>query len=386
VVRRLLPAFTAVMICSACAVPIFDPSMSLAARTLDRIPVTWQTPTLTPPVDGGKSRFNLGEDTLGFWPERVAGSFDLSRGFVFRTYPWDDKTEAWYEWNDAGTIKWMNGPWQYNPEETFPSRLPVWLKNGPYLGVIEFDSEPWADRLWADIGFPQFTYNPPQHSFFLPDDINMDVVPSIGGTPHIVGMSANALSTPAQDRVAALVRRDGLYREVWTDLSAGGIGMWNSTWAVPNYPLNVIFGDPWRLNYFRDFDKNRGFAQSYDGRGWTTWVWWSAVPDYAKLTRITHRIDAVLSPAAGLGASYLFSTEGGIGRVYRYDGTGSGELVALFGLGTLRFIGEAYVFGSWQVLFSRCVVDDPGSDSTPGSFHFEIRAIATTDLVSTFGL
>jgi hypothetical protein len=186
--------------------------------------------------------------------------------------------------------------------------------------------------------------------------------------------------------VAALVRRDGLYREVWTDLSAGGIGMWNSTWAVVNYPLNVIFGDPWRLNYFRDFDKNRGFAQSYDGDSWTTWVWWSAVPDYAKLTGITHRIDAVLSPDAGSGASYLFSTEGGFGRVYQYDGTGTGGLAAQFALGTLRFIGEAYVFGSWQMIFSRCVIDEASTDTTPGTFHFEIRAIATEDLLETFGL
>ena len=384
--RRFVLTLAVILACSACAVPIFDPSMSLAARTLEKIPVEWQTSPLAPPVGGdGKSRFDIGLDTLSFWPERVPGSFDLSRGFVFRTYPRDDKTEVWYAWDNAGTIEWLQGPWQYNPAETFPSRLPVWLKNGPFLGVIEFDSEAWADRLWADTGTPQFIFNPPQHSFYLPDDINMDVAPPIGGTPHIVGMSVNARNTPAQDRIAALVRRDDLYREVWTDISAGGIGMWQSMWAVPNYPLDFL-GNQWHLIYFRDFDKNRGFAQSYDGDSWATWVWWSPLPEYKKLTGITHRIDAILSPDAGPGASHLFSTEDGFGRVYRYDGTGTGELVAQFGLGTLRFIGEAYVTGSWQMLFCRCVVDEYSSDISPGRFHFEIRAIATEDLVATFGL
>jgi hypothetical protein len=53
--------------------------------------------------------------------------------------------------------------------------------------------------------------------------------------------------------------------------------------------------------------------------------------------------------------------------------------VTEFALGTLRFIGEMYLDGEWQLVFTRLM-------PTGDRYYFEIRTIKTADLVSTFGL
>ena len=359
--------------------PIFDPSMSWAARTLRNIPVVAVTDPMEPPYDGDKPRFDLYQDRLAFMPERIPAAFDISKGFVIRTH--EGWNEIWYEWF-TGSVQWLQGPDDYPADEAMPSHVPVWLKNGPYLGAIVFDGEAWAERMWANTGIPELTFNPPYHTppITIPNDIFADI-PAVGAAPHIVGMSTIAQSLPAQDRITALARTGAGYTEATALFDFNGPGMWSPVMGT-NYPLDTFLGTPWRLNYHRDQDHFRSFAQSYDPdtETWITWTWWSSIPDYAKLTGIEHRIDAVLSMAAGPGASHLFSTEDGIGRVYRYDGTGTGELVAQFALGPLHFIGEAYIGAEWRMLFSRCVPDYQRQ-----RFSFEIRAINTADLISTFG-
>jgi hypothetical protein len=378
-VRRILPALAAALACAACTVPIFDPSMSWAARTLDKIPVVSVTDPLDPPLDDGKPRFDLKRDRLAFMPERTPGGFDISKGFVIRTY--EDWNEIWYEWF-AGSVQWIQGA-TFPAGETMPFHLPVWLKTGPYLGAIVFDSEAWAERLYANTVIPELTFNPAYHTppITIPNDILADVAPPIGAIPHIVGMSVVAQSALAQDRVTALVRTAAGYTEAFSQIDQTGPLGWSAVWAgFVNYPLGTFLGNPWHLNYCHDFNApGRSFAQSFDGKKWTTWTWWSTVPGYAKLTGITHRIDTVLSTDAGPGASHLFSTEDQIGRVYRYDGTGDGELVAQFGLGPLRFLGEAYIGASWRMLFSCCVID-----YTNEQFRFQIRAIDTDQLLAAF--
>ena len=95
--------------------------------------------------------------------------------------------------------------------------------------------------------------------------------------------------------------------------------------------------------------------------------------------KIRGALNAVLSLDAGPGASHLFSTEDQIGRVYRYTGTGAGELAAEFALGPLHFIGEAYIGTEWRMLFSCCVID-----YTNEQFRFQIRAISTDQLLAAF--
>lgn len=375
--RRLLPAFLAALACAACTAPIFDPSMSLAARTLDRIPVFSVTDPLKSPVDGSNNpRFDLRSDAITFLPERIPGSFDISKGFVIRTY--HGTSEIWYEWFNGSEVQWMKGPWSFSTEGTMPSRLAVGLKIGPYLGAIEFeDSQAYADRLWANIAIPELTFNPPQHSPPAQADKIFSDIPAIGSPPLVVGISVNGDVLPAQDRINALVRIGNQFSEASTLVSQAGVGAWGPVMGI-NYPLGFLL-TPWHLNYYRDFNYGRSFAQSYDGTAWTTWVWWGILPtENAPLAAVTHRIDAVLSLDAGPGASHLFSTEDQMGRVYRYDGSVA-MLVAEFALGTLRFIGEANVGGVWKMLFSRCVVDYQNEQ-----LEFEIRALDTAALLSTF--
>jgi hypothetical protein len=373
-VRRILPALAAALACAACTVPIFDPSMSWAAHTLDNIPVVIATDPLPLPLEDGKPRFDLQRDRFAFMPERIPGGFDISKGFVIRTR--EDWNEIWYEWF-SGSVQWMQGP-TFPAGETMLSHVPVWLKTGPYLGTIVFDWEAWAERLLANP--PSFTFNPGYHTYDVPGDILAHIA-AIGPGPHIVGMSALAQSLPAQDRITALVRAGGGYTEAWALLDHNGPGVWTPVpWMGTNYPLDTFLGTPGHLNYHLDADHVRSFAQSFDGKKWTTWTWWSTTPDYAKLTGITHRIDAVLSMAAGPGASHLFSTEDQIGRVYRYDGTGTGELVAQFALGPLQFLGEAYIGPEWRMLFSCCVIDYQNDQ-----FRFQIRAIDTDQLLARLG-
>jgi hypothetical protein len=384
-VRRILPALAAVLACAACTVPIFDPSASLAARTLDRIPVYRATSPLDVPRDSSDDpRFDLREETLSFLPERITGGVDMTRGFVFKTG--DTRSEVWYEWFAGSRVNWLQGNWSFSAGETMPSRVPVSLKDGSYLGFIQFDGEAWVDRMWADIATPALTFSPNEKTIWLPAIIRADV-PALTAEPHIVGMSVNALMDTAQDRITALVRVGTQYTEVTAVFDCNGAGSWSSVMGE-NYPLNTFLGMPGHLNYCHDFKTafatlGCSFAQSYDSRTeeWTTWAWWSATPDRVQLTAVTHRIDAVLSADAGAAdSSYLFSTEDQIGRVYRYDGTGAGEQVAEFALGTLRFIGEANIDGVWRMLFSRCVVDFPAEQ-----LRFELRAIDTADLLTTFG-
>jgi hypothetical protein len=134
--------------------------------------------------------------------------------------------------------------------------------------------------------------------------------------------------------------------------------------------------------YLRAINNNRSFAQSYDGTRWKTWVWWGIQPsENAALANVTHRIDAALNVSIlPPPESYLFSAEEQVGRVYKFDGV-SATLVAEFPLGPLRFIGEAYIDGVWRMLFSRCILD-----TGQNRIRFEIRALATVDLLTTFGL
>jgi hypothetical protein len=81
---------------------------------------------------------------------------------------------------------------------------------------------------------------------------------------------------------------------------------------------------------------------------WSTWVWTDSVPSSSRLSGIDHRIDALLTTGE------LFSTEGNTGRVYDPT-TPTGHLEAEFTLGDLRFIGEVYIAGIPNVLFSHAV-------------------------------
>jgi hypothetical protein len=392
-VRRLVPVIAAALACAACAVPVFDPAVSASVATIRASHVVGTSDsTIGPDMDSnGKPDWDLERDAITFMPERWAGSITPEKGFVIRNREWDNWNEIWYQWWDGSTVKWMGSPAGYNEEEGLRWRWPVTPKNGSSLGAIIFDGgdfETYIDRLHADTGLETCTWEPVYHSYNLAADIKADIGLIIVPTPIVVGMSVNALDLPGQDRLHVLVRENSSYSEaevLFNDL--GIMGSFTDSISPHAYPLPFL-ATPRHVNYARDTGRTRSFAQWLEDNAWRTWAWkGSGVQppiDIDEAVGIDHRIDAVLTPDAGWDfGSYLLSTEKQIARIYYYNGPGTESQVAEFGLGTLRFIGEMYLNGEWQLLFSRALIND--QSETP-SMRFEIRGIYTRDLLNAFGL
>jgi hypothetical protein len=318
----------------------------------------------------------------------MGNMLDLTSGFVVRRKPYSSENEVWYRWNDGATVSWMRSSANYNEDSGVPWMWPVTLKNNSSLGAIVFqggDFETYVERLFADTAARQCSFTPPPHWIDLGNKIKADI--GLGSTPIVVGVSVNAEPMPGQDRLHALVRDGNNYSEAHALLADTGLFFFNDVMGT-DYHLDFL-GLPRHLAYFRDQDRDHSFAQWMDGDVWRTWIWHGPPgPDAEQeLFVVSHRIDAVLSQDAGLApATYLFSAEDQVGRVYKVVWDSSvyvEELVAEFPLGALRFIGEMYatVGGTtgWWMLFSRSVL-------TGDQIGFEIRAIATANLVSTFGL
>lgn len=391
--RKLIPAFAAVLVCTACAVPAFDPSASAAVAAFRASHVVGSSyPTIGADMDSNNEPdFNLADDTFIFMPERWAGTVDPTRGFVIRRPVYDNSNQIWYQWWDGSKVKWLDSPASYTAEEGLPSQWPVAVKGGPYLGAIIFDDgdlETHVERLFADTLIPDCDWNPVYGSWDPGTNIDGDLA-GIVGEPVIVGMSMNSLTGP-DDRIHVLVRNGASFSEVEADVSSVTPDPSFSE-SISPYPYPLPFlGTPRHLNYARDPDQARSFAQWMEGDAWHTCAWKGSIGqppiDLDEPPAIDHRIDAALTTEAGWSwplGSYLLSTEKQIGRVYHYNGIGTGSLVAEFGLGTLHFIGEMYLNGEWQLLFSRAAIN---YQSNPITVRFETRGIYTKDLLNKFGL
>mgnify|MGYP001144211013 CR=1 FL=1 len=125
--RRFIPMLAAALACAACAVPVFDPSMSAAVAAFRNSHVIGASyPTTGPDTDtDGKPDFDLERDTLVFMPQRWDGVVDPINGFVVRRREWDNWNEIWYQWWDGIKVKWMGSPAGYNEEEGLRWRWPV---------------------------------------------------------------------------------------------------------------------------------------------------------------------------------------------------------------------------------------------------------------------
>jgi hypothetical protein len=393
-VRKLIPAFAAVLACTACAVPAFDPSASAAVAAIRLSHVIGVSyPTTGPDMDtNGEPDFDLKGDTLVFMPQRGDGTIDSINGFVVRRREWDNWNEIWYQWWDGSKVRWINSPAGFDEEEGLRSRWPVSVKGGPYLGAILFD---WSDLstnvelLYAETVGPSCTWFPAYGAWDPGTHIRDDL--GLGTEPVIVGLSMNAL-VGTEDRIHALVRVGSLFSEAWVDASGTTLDpTFNESITPDQYPLPFL---PLlrHVNYARDDDPAaiRSFAQWMIDDAWHTGAWKGSsvqpATDIDEPAAIDHRIDAVLATNPVWGwpvGSYLLSTERQIGRVYCYNGPGTGSLVAEFGLGTLHFIGQVMLNGEWQLVFTRSRVDHT---TNPATIRFEVRGIYTKDLLGEFGL
>jgi hypothetical protein len=392
-VRKLVPAIVAVLACAACAVPVFDPAMSASVATFRAShAIGTSYPTIGPDTNtDGEPDFDLKEDTLVFMPQRWDGIIDRFNGFVIRRPKWDNWNQVWYQWWDGSKVRWMDTPASFQEEEGLRWRWPVSMKGGSYLGAIIFD---WSDlntnveRLSADTLTPDCTWNPPLGTYDPGADLRSEL--GLGSEPVIVGLSMNPLSG-ANDRIHALVRVNDQFSEAWADISA--------LTADPDFSVSIspisyfipFLTTPRHLNYARDDSTAaRSFVQWQVKDAWHTGAWKGSTVqpaiDFDEPSAIDHRIDAVLTTEPIWGwpfGSYLLSTEKQIGRIYHYNGPGTGSQVAEFGLGTLNFIGQVFLGTEWQLVFTRTLVD---RTTSPARVRFEIRGIYTKDLLAEFGL
>lgn len=392
--RRIFPAFAVTLLCAACAVPVFNPGMSAAVKTLNTSHVIGASnATIGPDMNvDGKPDFDLTESVFTYMPERWAGAVTPEKGFVIRREQWSNWNQVWYQWWDVDKVRWLDSPAGCDDEQGLRWRWPVTLKNGSSLGAISFDwadTESYLDRLHADTGIPDCAWNPAYHSYTTMED---DIYAQLGltiSTPVVVGMSVNAQSLPGQDRLHALVREGANYSEGEVLVSdAGIVGAFVNS-ITPNEYLLPFLGTPRHVNYARDAVECRSYVQWIEKDAWRTGAWAGSTAgptDIDDVVDIPHRIDAVLTTNVAWGwapGSYVLSTEDQIGRLYSYNGIGTEQQVAEFGLGTLRFIGEMYLNSEWQLLFSRALVD---RTKDPPTMRFEIRGIYTKDLLAEFGM
>jgi hypothetical protein len=388
-VRRILPALAAAIACAACTAPMFDPAAMSAAATIRTSHLVNATqPFPAPDIDGnGEPDFEFSRDNVTYVPLRSAGSLPIDAGFVVIRKQYDNWNRVYYQWFDGIDTSWIQTPGGFSANDGDSKTGPFSLKDGGWLGFLHYgdETETWFDHLKVNMGGPSVDWDPDPPPVHWQDiGLGIQGALGLGSPPVVVGFSVNASISPTEDQAYALVRISDLFYEAKANLD--DTGFFNIQYAITPGGYDFSFLDqPRRLIYFRDQANERSFAQWREWDGWHAGAWrgtddglgYLDVDDSVKLD---HRIDAVLSQDAGPApATYLLSTEDQVGRVYRYDGPGTEALVTEFALGTLRFIGEMYLDGEWQLVFTRLM-------PTGDRYYFEIRTIKTADLVSTFGL
>jgi hypothetical protein len=194
-------------------------------------------------------------------------------------------------------------------------------------------------------------------------------------TTHVRHVSIYPDPNPGLDKVYALVKytTTGRFEEAQFDLSWAGLSS-----PVRLRPIGIDLstvgptGIPSHALYYYDPLTTQGFANWWDSAvgGWVTWKWYETAPGSGvavptQLTGVTHRIDAMLSTGE------LFSTEGDVGRIYDLNG----KLGAQFRFTGLSFVGEVYVGGEAQMLFSQALWYN-------NQLHFNVYSIATNQVGS----
>jgi hypothetical protein len=390
-VRRILPALAAALACAACTAPIFDPTAMAAVATFNASSFIGSTASFRPPDfdSNGEPDFDIGQDIITYVPLRSAGGITFNAGFVVVRKRYDSWNRTYFQWFDGTGVSWLKTPGDFWADDRNPRVGPFSLKDGGWLGYLHqgSDTETWLDHLFVNMGGPSVYWDPdpsdppPNHW----QDIGMGVMGplGLGSTPVVVGFSVNASASPTEDQAYALVRNGTLFYEARANLDATGFTMISPAITPGGYDFTFL-DQPRELIYFRDEANTRSFVQWHDWDGWRAAAWRGTAgigpEEIDDAVKLDHRIDAVLSQDAGpVPSSYLFSTEDQVGRVYRYDGIDTETMVAEFPLGTLRFIGEMYLDGAWQLVFSRLML--------AGEYrYFEIRSLRTADIITTFGL
>jgi hypothetical protein len=244
-------------------------------------------------------------------------------------------------------VKGSHGNVVFSWDASQPSRFKDTIMLGNPVGNT------YAAPAWADMT-----------SFFT-------AAPFLIATPHIRHVSIYPDPNTGLDRVYALAKNttSGRFEEAEFDISSTGLSLPGVRLRSIGIDLSGVgsTGIPTHALYYYDPLTTLGFANWWDSAagGWVTWKWYETTPGSGvavptQLTGITHRIDAMLSTGE------LFSTEGDVGRIYDQNG----KLGDQFLFTGLSFVGEVYVGGEAQMLFSQALWYN-------NQLHFNVYAIAT---------
>jgi hypothetical protein len=366
--RKVLFAFSLAALCISCSPPPFDLLLSQAAATFDKMS---QDNHRLITVD---TFFSTDERDFTLYPALGLTGFDYSCGFVVSTGPFNINVRAIRLQSASHYAQYgQQGQALPNPDRYAPP-VEAWpVKFAPpfsYLFGIAFDGKDPARN-----GYALYKGDPTTLSFstMQTTSLSSQLIVTTGFDGSVIGASVYPIDS-GYDRTHWLMRDAAGNFNEGEYVVDSSIGLSSPVFLRGTslaYPLAFIPPGISRCQYFYDSDSsrapNRSFVSWFDAAGstWKSAAWWGTTGsgDWMILP-ITHRIDALLSTGE------LLSTEGGMGRVYSRDGTRLGNP---FPLGSLRFIGEAYVAGTARAYFSLCLPYDE-------QLHFNVYWIRTNRL------
>jgi hypothetical protein len=146
-------------------------------------------------------------------------------------------------------------------------------------------------------------------------------------------------------------------------VSGFSVPMQLSSVGLDFFPTGTI-----RALYYHDPVNAVSYASFNSSGNWQCWKWWTdaqGIFHEAQLTGVSSRIDALLTTGE------LFSTQGGVGRVY----DSNGNQLTTFPMGNLNLAYEEYVNGTPRVFFSLPILQ-------PSNISFAVYSIASSQLDS----
>ncbi|MGA2762411.1 MAG: hypothetical protein ABSG17_03505 [Spirochaetia bacterium] len=338
--KQALLLLAVVAALAACNPPPFDLTVSLSARSASKMTLLGQVG----PVN------DVGTDAAQqtFYPQLdSSGGMSVLAGFV--TSVNHSANVNLIAWGGSQYQKYGNGiSWT-----AYLGSYPAWLisptKLPSSLLAVNFNSDPTMTIGMFLTGSPS-TGTLSGTSVFLSAGPAADF--SLNASCQVVGISVSADPSPTVDKSYWLIQDTGgtdLYVEAEYDVSPTGFGTGTRLWSAALDLSALLPGSPPRVFYYFDPASKYGFASWYDtgSSSWqcAKWTGASGIASGQALPGIMYPVTALLTTGE------LLSIYQETGRVYDQNG----NLLAQFPLTGIRFIGEKYVNGTAELLFSQAL-------------------------------
>jgi len=336
-----------------CSPPPFNLDISAAARVASKLTLVGRVGPLGDLMMGSEA--SQGSPDWIFLPEKDGlGGVTLQAGFIYLSTPADGDQVAFIasaggKYQKYGSSQGLGAV----SSDPYPAHVLQSVKSGHNGISFQFD-----DVTPANNGYTVAQGDTAANTFI--PVVTKQLMPIVSAPPftsitkNVVGLSIYPDPDPTLDRMYWLAREQATtnYIEARLDYNLGGDA--NPIQLRPGTYDISSFAGTGRVLYYYDPVAGRSYVSVWNSpagpAGWSTWVWVDnlTVPTHWQLTTIANRVDALLTTGE------MFSTEGNVGRVYD-PASAAGTLEARFTLGTLRFIGEAYVGATPMVLFSQAL-------------------------------